>query len=480
LQQVGALAAVEHVVAGAARQRVVAGLSAQQIAARVAPEHIGAVFADQIHAGQRGQQVGGGQRGARLSRACRRGEAEGLHLVQFAVPDRQPVPIPKIQVEVEQAVVAEALRHSQCGIRHRRAEFDGVGALRVDDGVAPETGVEAIDCRCPRRPMQQVVAGAAGDAVVDVGAVEGIGLIGTRDVEAFGHQGVVAERAAVVEFDVVEGALPIHHVGRIEGREQHGIGGVAAHLEPEFALRPKAECEIVGLSLLIVAMNLPFIAMGARQFSIAFAVKSSAAIVLLAMMVHFLSFPPVTVDKLLIAVFGGFFLGAGIGFAIRGGAVIDGSEVLAVSVSRRSSLTVGDFIAVFNVVLFAGAALLFSIETAMYSMLTYLSASKTVDFILNGIEEYIGVMIVSDHAEEIRHRVTHDLQRGITVFKSEGGFGKSGVVQMEKKILFCAITRLEVTKLLNEIEKVDERAFVIQYPIKDTKGGMIKKRPLHD
>ncbi len=245
------------------------------------------------------------------------------------------------------------------------------------------------------------------------------------------------------------------------------------------ALMVQALSEI-DLSLLIVAMNLPFIVMGARQFSIAFAVKSSAAIVLLAMMVHFLSFPPVTVDKLLIAVFGGFFLGAGIGFAIRGGAVIDGSEVLAVSVSRRSSLTVGDFIAVFNVVLFAGAALLFSIETAMYSMLTYLSASKTVDFILNGIEEYIGVMIVSDHAEEIRHRVTHDLQRGITVFKSEGGFGKSGVVQMEKKILFCAITRLEVTKLLLEIEKVDERAFVIQYPIKDTKGGMIKKRPLHD
>jgi hypothetical protein len=237
LQHIRALAAVEHVVAGAALQRVVAGLSAQQIAARVAPEHIGAVFADQIHAGQRGQQVGGGQRGAI-------GKAERLHLVQFAVPDRQPVPIPKIQIEVEHAVVAEALRHGQCGIRHRRAEFDGVGALRVDDRVTPETGVEAIAV-VARAADQQVIPGVAGDAVVDVGAVEGIGLIGTHNVKAHGHQGVVAERAAVVKFNMVEG-LPIHHIGRIEGREQHCIGGVAAHLEPEFALRPKAECEIVG------------------------------------------------------------------------------------------------------------------------------------------------------------------------------------------------------------------------------------------
>jgi uncharacterized membrane-anchored protein YitT (DUF2179 family) len=229
------------------------------------------------------------------------------------------------------------------------------------------------------------------------------------------------------------------------------------------------------LSLLILLVNLPFILMGARQVSVNFAVKSSFAIIALAVLVHYISFPVVTEDKLLIAVFGGFFLGAGIGFSIRGGAVIDGTEVMAISVSRRSSLTVGDFIAIFNVLLFSVAAFLVNIETAMYSMLTYLAASKTVDFIINGIEEYLGVLIVSDSYEDIKKKITEDMGRGVTIFKSEGGYGPA----VEKKAIFCAITRLEVTRLLREIDKIDENAFVIQYPIKDTKGGMIKKRPLH-
>lgn len=229
------------------------------------------------------------------------------------------------------------------------------------------------------------------------------------------------------------------------------------------------------LSLMILLVNLPFILLGARQVSIRFAFKSTIAIILLSILVHYIEFPMVTSDKLLISVFGGFFLGVGIGLSIRGGAVIDGTEVLAISVSRRSSLTVGDFIAIFNILLFCVAVVLVNVETAMYSMLTYLTASKTVDFIINGIEEYLGIMIVSDHFESIKGKITHDLGRGVTVFKGEGGFGPP----VDKKVLFCAITRLEVTKLLREVENIDPTAFVIQYPIKDTKGGMIKKRPLH-
>ncbi len=235
----------------------------------------------------------------------------------------------------------------------------------------------------------------------------------------------------------------------------------------------------VNLSLLIVIVNIPFILLGIRQVSLEFALKSALAILALAFLAHVIEVPIITSDKLLIAVFGGFFLGAGIGLSIRGGGVIDGTEVLAIAVSRKSSLTVGDFISLFNVLLFAFAALLVSIETAMYSMLTYITASKTVDFILNGIEEYIGVMIMSDKFAEIKNKITHDLQRGITVFMSDEGFGKRGVDSMDKKILFCAITRLEVARLLREVEKIDDKAFVIQYSIKDTKGGMIKKRPLH-
>jgi uncharacterized membrane-anchored protein YitT (DUF2179 family) len=235
----------------------------------------------------------------------------------------------------------------------------------------------------------------------------------------------------------------------------------------------------VELSFLIVLINLPFIIIGAKQISMEFAIKSALAILALSLLVHFISLPAITSDKLLISVFGGFFLGAGIGFAIRGGAVIDGTEVLAIYVSKKTSLSVGDFISVFNVILFSFSALLVSVETAMYSMLTYFAASKTVDFIINGIEEYIGVTIVSRKATEVKQAIIDKLGRGVTVYNSESGYGKTGVNFNENKILFCVVTRLEVTRLLLEIDKIDEEAFVVQHSIKDTKGGMIKKRPLH-
>lgn len=235
----------------------------------------------------------------------------------------------------------------------------------------------------------------------------------------------------------------------------------------------------INLSVLIVAINAPFIVIGARQLSVAFALKSSVAILALALLVHFLDFPALTSDKLLISVFGGFFLGMGIGLSIRGGAVIDGTEVLAISISRGTSFTVGDIIAIFNVLLFSLSAVFLSIETAMYSILTYIVASRTVDFIINGIEEYIGVMIVSPESPKIKQQIIHELGRGITSFRSDGGYGSKGDSLPDRDILFCVVTRLEVSKLIYEIDKIDPKAFVIQYPIKDTKGGMIKKRPLH-
>jgi uncharacterized membrane-anchored protein YitT (DUF2179 family) len=164
---------------------------------------------------------------------------------------------------------------------------------------------------------------------------------------------------------------------------------------------------------------------------------------------------------------------------MRGGAVIDGTEVLAVHVSRNSSLSVGDFIAVFNIILFITAAFVVSLETAMYSMLTYLAASKTVDFIITGIEEYIGVTIISEKADEIRDAIVNELGMAVTVYKGEGGNGKKGNSTVERPIIFSVVTRLEVQKLKTEVEKIDSEAFLIQHTINDTKGGMIKKRPLH-
>lgn len=233
------------------------------------------------------------------------------------------------------------------------------------------------------------------------------------------------------------------------------------------------------ISLLILLINAPFIFIGWKQIGRGFAVKTVIAVVGLAISVHNIEFPVITEDDLLIAVFGGFFLGSGIGLAMRGGAVIDGTEVLAVFVSRKSSLSVGDFISIFNVSLFISAAFLVGLEVAMYSMLTYLAASKTVDFIISGIEEYIGVTIISNRAEEIREAIVNELGMAVTVYKGEGGNGKKGNVQIDRPIIFSVVTRLEVQKLKIEVEKVDPEAFVIQHAIKDTRGGMIKKRPLH-
>jgi uncharacterized membrane-anchored protein YitT (DUF2179 family) len=179
-----------------------------------------------------------------------------------------------------------------------------------------------------------------------------------------------------------------------------------------------------------------------------------------------------------VAVFGGFFLGAGIGLAIRGGAVLDGTEVLAIFLSRKFGATIGDIIIVINVIIFLAAAYFLSVEIALYSMITYLAASKTLDFVVEGIEEYIGVTIISSRSEEIRQMIIQKIGRGVTVYSGKRGFGKRGQTD-QIDILFSVITRFELSKLNNEIEKIDPHAFVVMNSIKDTKGGMIKKRPLH-
>ena len=233
------------------------------------------------------------------------------------------------------------------------------------------------------------------------------------------------------------------------------------------------------LSWLIVLLNIPFVYLGYRQINFSFALKSAVSILVLALLVHFIKIPVVTEDKLLIAVFGGVFLGGGIGFAMRGGGVIDGTEVLAVSISRKSTLTVGDFITVFNVILFFVAAMVLDLERAMYSILTYFAASKAVDFIINGWEEYIGLTIISHNSEKVEAMIRQQLRGGMTIYKGEFGFRDVSPSHENKRIVFCAITRLEVSNLISQVEEIDHNAFIIQHPIKDTKGGLIKKRPLH-
>lgn len=232
------------------------------------------------------------------------------------------------------------------------------------------------------------------------------------------------------------------------------------------------------LPILIIVINIPFIIIGFTQIGKPFAVKSIVAITGLALAISFIHYPVVTSDKLLIAVFGGFFIGAGIGFTIRGGGVLDGTEVLAIYLGKRTGLTIGDIILVFNIIIFSFAAYLLSIETALYSILTYLAASKTVDFIVTGVEEYTGITIVSSHSEGIRLMIIEKLGRGVTIFNGKRGYGKRGENLNHTDIIYTVITRLEIAKLRTEVDKIDPNAFIVMNTIKDTKGGMIKKRAL--
>jgi uncharacterized membrane-anchored protein YitT (DUF2179 family) len=229
------------------------------------------------------------------------------------------------------------------------------------------------------------------------------------------------------------------------------------------------------LSILILVINLPFIAIGYRQVGWKFAIKSALAIGGLSLCLAFVKYPDVTPDKLLTAVFGGFFIGAGIGLAIRGGAVLDGTEIAALLVSKSSNLLrVGDVILILNIFIFSAAAFFLGIESALYSILTYFAASRTIDFLIHGIEEYTAVIIISDQSEAIRQAILRVLGRGVTVYK-----GRRGWTDAEQDILFCVVTRLEIGKVKNVAVEIDETAFIVVHPLADAEGGVIKKTALH-
>jgi uncharacterized membrane-anchored protein YitT (DUF2179 family) len=229
------------------------------------------------------------------------------------------------------------------------------------------------------------------------------------------------------------------------------------------------------LSILILVINLPFIALGYRQIGRAFAIKSTLAIGGLALVLAFVKYPEVTPDKLLTAVFGGFFIGAGIGLAIRGGAVLDGTEIAALLISKSTHiLKVGDVILLLNIFIFSAAAFFLGIESALYSMLTYFAASKTVDFLIHGVEEYTAVIIMSEHSEEIRQLIVRELRRGVTIYK-----GRGGMTDEEQDILFCVVTRLEIGRIRTAVHGVDPGAFIVVHPLADAEGGIIRKLSPH-
>ncbi len=236
----------------------------------------------------------------------------------------------------------------------------------------------------------------------------------------------------------------------------------------------------VNIAWLIVLMNIPFIIAGAYHVNRKFAIKTFACVVGLGICLAFIPYPVVTSDKLLVSLFGGFFLGIGIGLAMRGGCAIDGIEVLALYTLKRSSFTISEIILGLNVIIFLIAALKLGLETALYSMLTYYAASRTIDYVIEGLEEYTGITIISGKSEIIKEQLVMRMGKGITIYKGERGFMKGSFEHSEPcDIVFTVITRLEVRRLKNLVHSIDPAAFIITNTIKEVAGGVLKHHKGH-
>lgn len=234
------------------------------------------------------------------------------------------------------------------------------------------------------------------------------------------------------------------------------------------------------LAYVILIVNIPFLILGSFVVNRQFAIKTFVSIVLLGLCISYIPYPVITSDKLLVSIFGGFFLGVGIGFTMRAGCALDGIEVLGLYTGRRSSFTVTEIIFAINVVIFLVAAFKFGLPTSLYSMLTYFTASKTVDYVVEGIEAYTGVTIISGQSEEIKNRLVNELGRGITVYKGERGYlPGSFEIHNDVDIIFTVVTRLEMRRLKNLVNEVDAKAFVFASTIKEASGGVVKRLRHH-
>lgn len=244
-----------------------------------------------------------------------------------------------------------------------------------------------------------------------------------------------------------------------------GVTGIAILLEG-----------LVGwhMPLWLLLTSIPFLILGFYNLPKRIVIKSSIAILALAAFISFENFEAVTDDKLLIAIFGGLFLGAGIGLTIKNGAVLDGSEILGIYFHDRFGLSIGRVILIFNVILFAITAAFISMETAMYSVLTYLVTSKVVDLMIEGFEDYIGLMIVSSESSKLEERIKDQLGTGITVYKGVRGSGSRGA-QEDMNIVHMVINRIDMRRTYNLVLNEDPKAFIIEFDVNNVVGGHLRK-----
>ncbi|MGL2986199.1 YitT family protein [Flavobacterium sp. RSSA_27] len=233
-------------------------------------------------------------------------------------------------------------------------------------------------------------------------------------------------------------------------------------------------------SLLVLIFNIPFIFLGNKLLGVTFAVQSLITFILIAVGYTFFQIDAVTSDKLLIALFGGCLIGSGMGLCIRSGSVADGIEIVALLTTRKIGLNVSEVIFAMNTLLFLAAAWSFGISTALYSIVTYFSAIKALDYISHGVEQYTALHIISAKSEEMKQLVVQKLGKGITIIKGERGYlPESFEVKAPCDIIVTIVTRLELLRIKDEIKLIDPHAFTYIQFIKEASGGILRLRKSH-
>ncbi|AWV96985.1 hypothetical protein DJ013_01855 [Arcticibacterium luteifluviistationis] len=236
----------------------------------------------------------------------------------------------------------------------------------------------------------------------------------------------------------------------------------------------------IDVSIPLLLINVPFIIIGYFKIGKTFAVHAFIAVILLAILLQFIEIPAITNDKVLIAIFGGLFIGLGIGFVIKGGGVIDGLEVIAEYSNKKFALSAGEIIMVINTIIFLIAAYSLGIEKAMYSILTYFTALQVSEYVVDGFEEYTSLTVISSKHEEMKSMIVNDYNKAISVYKGERGYLPGSFdIKHDTDIVVTVVTRLEIHKLKNAIFQMDPKAFLFIQRIKEVGGGEIKRLRNH-
>jgi uncharacterized membrane-anchored protein YitT (DUF2179 family) len=237
------------------------------------------------------------------------------------------------------------------------------------------------------------------------------------------------------------------------------------------------EISHINISIFILVFNLPFIYLGYKNIGKTFAVQTSLAVILLTLGLLFVNIEPVTTDKLLIAIFGGILIGTGVGLVIRSGGVLDGAEVIAVFTRRRIGFSNSEIIMLFNTFIFAGAAFHFGLETAMYSLITYYGATRATDYVVDGIEQYTAINIISAHHDKVKDLIVNELGKGITVYKGERGYLPGSFhIKTDCEIIVAIVTRLEINQIQEAVITIDPKAFIYIQSINEATGGILKAK----